>query len=259
MCPNGIDCVLIRNETPKGASVARNKGVKASTEEYIAFLDDDDLFLPSKLRVAKEFILKERADVYFHPYIANFSVQKLKYVVKPYSGIGMLCLTELLKSNFVGGTPEVIISKSIFERIGGFDTSFPAIEDYELWLRLMKFNAKFMYIPHALTLHNFTMSFNSLSKSKDKDFTAATLLEEKYSEDLSKLTKYEYRQYCTHKVLRRVYQAQMSGDNISAFWLNIKLGLETGSAVLVFKSFLYLLGLRCYILLASLFRFLKRK
>src|SRR5262249_10110334 len=41
----------IRLETQRGAAAARNAGIKASTGKYVAFQDDDDLWLPEKLRV----------------------------------------------------------------------------------------------------------------------------------------------------------------------------------------------------------------
>ena len=46
----GYPAKFIRHETNQGASAARNSGIKASQGKYVAFLDDDDLFLPHKLK-----------------------------------------------------------------------------------------------------------------------------------------------------------------------------------------------------------------
>ena len=47
---------LLKHERERGASAARNTGLQASSGGYIAFLDDDDEWLPDKLRVQLDAI-----------------------------------------------------------------------------------------------------------------------------------------------------------------------------------------------------------
>jgi glycosyltransferase involved in cell wall biosynthesis len=46
---NNLPIQYIRLETNRGLPVARNVGIRGSAGKYVAFLDDDDLWLPYKL------------------------------------------------------------------------------------------------------------------------------------------------------------------------------------------------------------------
>lgn len=59
---NGVKYI---SQTPGGCGSARNRAVEFLESELIAFLDDDDLWLPNKLEIQSEFLLKGNYDVAF--------------------------------------------------------------------------------------------------------------------------------------------------------------------------------------------------
>src|SRR5712692_9764325 len=53
----------IRHDINKGGSAARNTGIKNSTGAYVAFLDDDDEWLPEKLGMQVDLLENSPAEV----------------------------------------------------------------------------------------------------------------------------------------------------------------------------------------------------
>jgi glycosyltransferase involved in cell wall biosynthesis len=119
----------------KGVSSARNTGVSRSRGRYIAFLDSDDLWLPDKLARQTAFM-----DVHPDVQICQTEEIWIRHGVrvnpktvhrKPSGDIFLRSLDLCLVS-----PSAVMMTRSLFDRIGGFDESFPVCEDYDLWLRL---------------------------------------------------------------------------------------------------------------------------
>jgi glycosyltransferase involved in cell wall biosynthesis len=118
-----------------GPSVARNHGIQAAQCDYIAFLDSDDLWLPEKLAAQMRFF-------HAHSEIRICQTEELwmrngvrvnpQEKHKKYSGwIFDQCLPLCVIS-----PSAVMIHRSVFSRVGLFDETFPACEDYDLWLRI---------------------------------------------------------------------------------------------------------------------------
>lgn len=148
---NGI--IYIKQFGNSGACNARNIGVVNSQGEYIAFLDDDDEWLPSK---ASEQItmLKKGYGLVFSKGINVYT--NLNFKELPYGNNGNFIqnpkFEDLLIKNYIGTTSQIMITRECFFLVNGFDPNFPARQDYDFCLRVSQ-HYRLYGIDHILFRH----------------------------------------------------------------------------------------------------------
>lgn len=124
--------VYVKHETNKNGAAARNTGIKISKGEFIAFLDDDDVFLPNKLVKQIDYI-DSNPDVQCVYCLARKNGKDIK--TDPYEGD----VTEhLLLEESHMFTPSLLFKADAIKKIKGFDEFFYRHQDYDLLLRFFK-------------------------------------------------------------------------------------------------------------------------
>lgn len=144
---------VVRNELAQGGGGARNCGIAEATGDYIAFLDDDDVWVPEKLDVQLSMLLaKPGVSAVSCGFVAEFPFfgKRAVRVVAP------LDEQQLLRSNHLGGASMCLTSKAALLAIGGFDPKLRSGQDWDLWLKLygqgeivVSDQALVRYIPHT--------------------------------------------------------------------------------------------------------------
>jgi len=127
--------IYIRHDRNMGANQARNTGIMRSTGEYVAFLDDDDEWMPEKLECLIPLFTDGVGLVYSGSYSVSGDTVKLRDMSLARSGY---VFDALMEYNFIGSTSFAIIKKECFEKCGTFLTGLASNQDWELYLRIAR-------------------------------------------------------------------------------------------------------------------------
>jgi glycosyltransferase involved in cell wall biosynthesis len=127
--------MLIRHERNRGGSAARNTGIRASSAAYVAFLDSDDQWLPTKLE--QQLGVFERSSerlglVYTGAERVYADGSVSRHVPRRQVDLSRALLTD----NVVGEASVGMVRRSALVATGAFDESLPSCQDMDLWLRL---------------------------------------------------------------------------------------------------------------------------
>ena len=170
----------IRHKKNKGGSATRNTGIKHSRGRFIAFLDDDDLWMPTKLEKQLDLIKNNpRIGVVYTGALEINNSGKVRGFHIP-SRRGNI-FPDILRKNYVGSCSRVLVRKECLDKSGFFDENLPAIQDFDLWVRLAK-RYEFDYVEEPLVLyrvHEKRISTNPYIKMQ-----AIKLIKKKLSKEL---------------------------------------------------------------------------
>jgi glycosyltransferase involved in cell wall biosynthesis len=131
---------IIRSE-PRGVSHARNLALQASRAPFVAFLDADDVWEPSKLGRQLALFEGQRPRLGF-VYCAYRLIDESgrpvadEQILEPRAR-GCIFSELLIHGNIVSGSGSaVVVRRKVLDLVGGFDERLFLGEDWDLWIRL---------------------------------------------------------------------------------------------------------------------------
>jgi glycosyltransferase involved in cell wall biosynthesis len=145
---NGLPVRLFIHSESKGLSGARNTALRNSRGKWIAYLDDDNLFLPGHLQTLLQKLEEKDAQIaYTRSYTVSEAFEGGHWVEKSRNiyQSGIFETDSFLKTNI---TPvlNVMHARFCWEVVGEFDESLPLLEDWDYWIRLSRY-WNFVYVP----------------------------------------------------------------------------------------------------------------
>ena len=126
---------VVRHAEPQGVAAARNAGIGDARGGWVAFLDDDDVWSPHKLRIQLE--AAKAADAGFAYAGAVWVDEELRLLHGHAPPDSTSLLPALLRWNVLwGGASNVLARTDLLRAIGGFDEGLFQLADWDLWIRL---------------------------------------------------------------------------------------------------------------------------
>jgi len=187
-----VNYIHITGSESKGGNYARNKGIKASTGEYVAFLDDDDYWLPEKVEKQVSHA-KSTGSVLVY---CGYRIEKIenaatfyKEVLPLQSNCGDMSVKILM--TIPTTTSNILVRRSALESIGLFDENLRFWQEYEMMIRL-SLCGDFDFVNEVLSVYRIDKTdSNRLTNNFEEWRVAVRTIREKHESRYGKLNLYE--------------------------------------------------------------------
>lgn len=171
--------LLIQNDTNLGGALARNAGIAASSGEYVAFLDDDDWYLPGKISKQVEILNTTGAGTVYC--WCRGETENGEVVWENTKNKEGNLLVEAM-TECIANTSLIMCRRSVLDNVGMFD-DMPCKQDVFLELKMAAAGYNFACVPETLVVYgNCESDFQRVSNISSK-----TIIGFKKVRDLARL------------------------------------------------------------------------
>ena len=194
--------IKVLRQKNQGVSVARNKGIDSAQNDYIAFLDADDVWDKNCLETFRDLIEKFDGEYAFavaqRDYLLNNKMEKGKTML----------IRDHCKYNYLFQTSCICVRKSVFDEVGMFKPGAQTGEDRDCWLRI-SCRHPFVFCNKELVLHPKTTE-NNLGAIKKRPAAEVFPYWEWYG--YSSLYAQNIKRYASGMILWQAFDFYKSGQ-----------------------------------------------
>lgn len=158
--------IQVIDQSNLGQSGARNSGLKNATGDFIAFLDADDYWAPTKLELQAKLINDSTQLVYcgILPF-KDLESNIMNAILPKYRGQCMRYFLELPAASVVlSGESTALFSRTLLEKVGNFDTTLNSAAGWDFFRRCSRVT-NFNFINEALVYYR--IHENNMSHSRE--------------------------------------------------------------------------------------------
>lgn len=195
------------HDVNRNGAVARNTGVRNSQGGYLAFLDDDDFYLPKRIEKMVQVVEEQKADMAYSDilFVRNSDIVNIMKV----NDKGFSYQDLLENQSLLGTGSNIFVKKDIYLKVNGFDESFFRYQDVEFMIRALHFGT-IRGVNECLVAKDIT---DVRFYPKYEKFCAAQkMFFEKFAKDISKLESTKKRTAIYAKRTELYYSACLSGN-----------------------------------------------
>ena len=174
----------LANKKNEGVQYSRNRGILESEGEFIAFLDDDDVWFKDKIEKQMKLMQgTENCGMVFCDgyYMLNDGEVAKEKDHDPDAFKQEITHRMLLMNDYIGTTSQALIRKDALAKGGLFDINLPARQDYEMWLRISK-NYTLAGVNEPLYYYRVHEGVQ-ISKSSNKAYIGLSVILRKYADE----------------------------------------------------------------------------
>ena len=179
----------------QGVSAAQNLGVQETRGELVAFLDPDDLWLPEKLERQVQRFLDDTDLGLVHCGVeeVDHTGAHLQFCVEGLEGWVARDMLLFKRAVILGGGSGLVVLRSEFEAVGGFDTSLSTSADWDFFYRLAT-RGRVGFVPKPLVKYRVHGS-NMHSNIRAMEHDMLIGYEKAFSRDTAELRELRRRCY----------------------------------------------------------------
>lgn len=200
----GAKLVYIYQEN-RGLSAARNTGLAAAEGQFIQLLDADDMLHSGAIEHRLD-LLQQNVDCLWvvaqNYYFSDVPRSTLPGIFRPRWGLHSTNLEARFFQSNIAPPHAFLCRRELFDRVGDFDTSMQACEDYDYWMRALSFGHAPLYSPRGLVYYR--RHKDSMSRNLSQQWRYDVIMHKRIVQELN---AGRYQQATSDNVRNRLFAA----------------------------------------------------